>query len=117
MPDSPRDTRSIPAAHPRAPVRLFALSLTTLLAACATDPGVVSRSQALDDYVINTRVKEAVFADVALKETVIEVSTRNGQVRLAGLVANAGDAARAADFARRVPGVKGLSNELKIGRP
>jgi hypothetical protein len=89
--------------------RLSILFLVTLsLTACAT-------RQPADDLTISTRVKIELLADPQLGALRLEVSTLNGIVTLSGTVQSQADADRAAAAARRVPGVRGVKPELKIG--
>jgi hyperosmotically inducible protein len=84
------------------------LLLVLLLAACAPH-------QPADDFTISTKVKIELLADPQLGGLRLDVSTLNGIVTLTGTVPSQVDADRAAAAAKRVPGVRGVTPDLKIG--
>ena len=64
---------------------------------------------------ISTKVKIELLADPALGALRLDASTLNGVVTLSGTVPSQADADRAVAAAKRVPGVRGVKSELKIG--
>jgi osmotically-inducible protein OsmY len=72
-------------------------------------------SQPADDLTISTRVKIELLADPALGALRLDTSTLNGIVTLTGSVPSQNEADRAIAAAKRVPGVRGVKPELKIG--
>ena len=68
-----------------------------------------------DDLTISTKVKIELLADPRLGAMRIQASTLNGVVTLSGSVPSPADVDRAAAAARRVPGVRDVTSELKIG--
>ncbi|WP_224981831.1 BON domain-containing protein [Geomonas agri] len=66
----------------------------------------------VDDSVITTRVKAAIFDELALKTFQINVTTYQGVVQLSGFVDSAENARKAGDIARGVKGVREVTNDL-----
>jgi osmotically-inducible protein OsmY len=66
---------------------------------------------------ISTRVKIELLADPQLGALRLDASTLNGVVTLSGAVPSQADADRAAAAARRVPGVRDVKLQLKVGPP
>jgi hypothetical protein len=87
---------------------LLLLLLLPLLSACGSH-------QPADDFTISTKVKIELLADPQLGALRLDVSTLNGIVTLTGTVPSQVDADRAAAAAKRVPGVRGVKPDLKIG--
>lgn len=94
---------------------------TTVLAAslfalggCATSPTAASAGQYIDDAVVTAKVKASIFNEPTLKASEINVETYKGDVQLSGFVADPGDAARAVDIARGVPGVTSVKNDVRV---
>jgi len=82
--------------------------LVAILAACAP-------RQPADDLTISTKVKVELIADPRLGAMRIQTSTLDGVVTLSGTVPSQADVDRATAAAKRVPGVRGVKSELKIG--
>jgi osmotically-inducible protein OsmY len=91
----------------------FALLLTS---GCASTPTQESTGEFLDDSVITTKVKAAIFNEPDLKTLDISVSTVKGVVELNGLVSSKSEISKAGEVARSVVGVKSVKNELKLRR-
>lgn len=83
------------------------------LAACASTPTRESAGEYMDDSLITTKVASRLMADPQIHSTDIEVETFKGTVQLSGFVDNRDQAARAADIASRVPGVREVHNDLR----
>jgi osmotically-inducible protein OsmY len=97
--------------------RLATLSMAALLLTalgCASTPQQSSTGEYFDDSVITTKVKTAIFKEADLKVFDIGVETRKGVVQLSGFVASYAVKSKAYDVARAVPGVRSVSNDLKI---
>jgi len=90
---------------------VFALLLAS---GCASTPTQESTGEFLDDSVITTKVKAAIFNEPDLKTLDISVKTVKGEVELSGLVSSKSDVSKAAEVARGVIGVKSVRNELKV---
>jgi hyperosmotically inducible protein len=69
---------------------------------------------AIDDNVIEARVKSALFADPDVKAFEIKVDARKGEVQLSGFVDNEGQIDRAVALAKGVEGVNGVDNKISI---
>jgi osmotically-inducible protein OsmY len=59
-------------------------------------------------------VKAAFVNDPTVKATEINVETFKGDVQLSGFVAQPEDAARAAEVARGIKGVKSVKNDVRV---
>lgn len=92
-------------------VIVFACMLTSFLG-CTTTPKRETAGQYVDDSVITTRVKAAIFDELALKTFQINVTTFQGVVQLSGFVDSAENARKAGEIARTVQGVKEVKNDL-----
>lgn len=68
----------------------------------------------VDDSVITTRVKSALFADPGVKSFDIAVVTRKGEVQLSGYVDNAAQIKRVIEVVRAVEGVQSVNNEMAV---
>jgi osmotically-inducible protein OsmY len=66
------------------------------------------------DAMITTKVKADLVKEPNLKSMEIHVETVQGTVQLSGFVNSDADAAKAAELARNVKGVKDVKNEIKI---
>ena len=94
-------------------VVLFALSFL-VLSACAPTAKRASTGEYLDDTVITTKVKAAIFNEPLLKTTEIGVETFKGTVQLSGFVKSAAASAKASEVVRTVNGVKDVKNSLIV---
>ena len=92
-------------------VIVFACMLTSFLG-CTTTPKRETAGQYVDDSVITTKVKAAIFDELALKTFQINVTTFQGVVQLSGFVDSAENARKAGEIARTVQGVKEVKNDL-----
>src|SRR5258707_839553 len=68
----------------------------------------------IDDTVVTSKVKSALFADPDIKSFDLKVETRKGKVQLSGFVANQAQIDRAIGTTRRVEGVKSVENALSL---
>ena len=69
---------------------------------------------AIDDSVIEARVKSALFADADVKAFDIKVDARKGEVQLSGFVDNEAQIDRALALAKGDEGVKGVDNRVTL---
>jgi len=92
-------------------VLICACMLTSFLG-CTTTPKRETAGQYVDDSVITTRVKAAIFDELALKTFQINVTTFQGVVQLSGFVDSAENARKAGEIARTIQGVKEVKNDL-----
>jgi osmotically-inducible protein OsmY len=84
------------------------------VAGCASSPRHEGTGQYLDDSVITTKVKAAIFDDPTTKVMEINVETFKGVVQLSGFVSSQAAADRAVELARGVSGVKGVTNDMRL---
>ena len=68
----------------------------------------------IDDSVITTKVKAAIFNAPDLKTLQISVQTRKGEVLLSGFVDNEAAKMRAEEVVKNVSGVKSVKNNLEV---
>lgn len=97
--------------------RLSALFLTILLAillGCASTAKHEGTGEYVDDTVITTKVKTAIFNEPTLKSTEINVETFKGRVQLSGFVHSQADINKAVEITRVVEGVKSVKNDMRV---
>ena len=91
------------------------LSLTLLSAVgCASSAKHEGTGEYIDDSVITTKVKAAIFNEASLKSAEINVETFKGVVQLSGFVHDASDVNKATEIARKVSGVSSVKNALQV---
>ena len=99
--------------------RNFAVSLLTVLLlasiwGCGATRTREGTGEYVDDSVITTKVKSAIFNDSTLKVNEINVETFKGVVQLSGFVRSQADIDQAVKVARGVGGVKSVKNDMRI---
>lgn len=92
---------------------LLMLSLAFFLG-CASTAKQEGTGEYVDDTVITTKVKAAVFNEPSLKSAEINVETFKGIVQLSGFVNSREDINKAVEVARQVPGVKSVKNDMRL---
>jgi osmotically-inducible protein OsmY len=92
---------------------IFAVLLASLLG-CAGTPTQEGTGEYVDDTVITTKVKTAIFNEPSLKSAEINVETFKGTVQLTGFVSSQAAINRAAEVARGVPGVTSVRNDMRV---
>lgn len=91
------------------------LALTLVFAAgCSSTAKHEGTGEYLDDSVITTRVKAAIFNEPTLKSAEINVETFKGVVQLSGFVHDASDVNKATEIARKVSGVISVKNVMRV---
>jgi len=90
------------------------VALLGAFTACAATQKHESTGQYVDDSVITTKVKAAIFKEDSLKTLQITVKTYKAVVQLSGFVDSAQSVAKAADVAKRVEGVASVENGLAV---
>ena len=93
---------------------LACLTLITAFLGCAATRTHESTGGYVDDSVITTKVKSAIFTDPSLKVLQITVETFKGEVQLSGFVDSQANATKAAEVARGIPGVVSVKNNLIV---
>lgn len=96
------------------PTVMFAILLLLLFAGCASTDTSSGTGEYIDDTVITTKVKTAIFNDSDLKSSEINVETFKGVVQLSGFVSSRTDIDKAARLASEVKGVKSVNNDMKL---
>jgi osmotically-inducible protein OsmY len=81
---------------------------------CSSTAKQEGTGEYVDDSVITTKVKAAVFNEPMLKSAEINVETFKGVVQLSGFVSSASAANKAVEVARTVGGVKSVKNDMRI---
>jgi osmotically-inducible protein OsmY len=92
---------------------LLALPLVTVVG-CASTQKQEGTGEYVDDSVLTTKVKAAVFNEPTLKSAEINVETFKGIVQLSGFVSSEAAANKAVEVARTVKGVKSVKNDMRI---
>ncbi len=97
--------------------RLSALFFAAVLLSalgCAATPGHEGTGQYVDDSVITTKVKTAIFNEPSLKVAEINVETYKGTVQLSGFVSSWSAMSKAVEVARGVAGVTSVKNDMQL---
>ncbi len=92
---------------------ITALSMA-LLIGCAATPKKEGTGEYIDDSVITTKVKVAIFHNPALKSSEINVETFKGIVQLSGFVGEQADIKEAGGIAQSIKGVASVKNDLRV---
>jgi osmotically-inducible protein OsmY len=92
------------------------LQLIVCMALLSAYPGWAAESagQYLDDSVITTKVKAAIFNEATLKTLQVNVTTYKGQAQLSGFVDSEESVRKAGEVAGRVAGVESVKNDLLV---
>ena len=97
----------------RIPTYLLAFTLVAL-AGCASTSKQEGTGEYVDDALITTKVKAAIFKEPTLKSAEINVETFKGKVQLSGFVSSQADVNKAAELARGVKGVTSVKNDMRV---
>ncbi len=92
---------------------LAAVSLAAV-AGCASTGSQEGTGEYVDDTVITTKVKAAIFKQPTLKSKEINVETFKGVVQLSGFVSTRSEMNLAVDVARNVAGVKSVKDDMRL---
>jgi osmotically-inducible protein OsmY len=93
---------------------LVCIGLITTFLGCAATQRHESTGQYVDDSVITTKVKAAIFNEETLKTLQINVKTFKGVVQLSGFVDSAQSVKKAGEVAGNVNGVVSVKNDLIV---
>ena len=91
----------------------FAVLLVSVLG-CASTSKTEGTGEYVDDTVITTKVKAAIFNEPSLKVAEINVETFKGTVQLSGFVRSQADINKAVEVTRGVGGVKSVKNDMRL---
>lgn len=97
----------------RISILLLALTMTAV-AGCASTSTQEGTGEYIDDTVITTKVKTAIFNEPTLKSTEINVETFKGVVQLSGFSSTQAGIQKAAAVASMVSGVKRVNNDMRL---
>jgi osmotically-inducible protein OsmY len=81
---------------------------------CGSTATTEGTGEYVDDSVITSKVKTAIFNDPALKVNEINVETFKGVVQLSGFVRSRADIDQAVKVARGIAGVKSVKNDMRL---
>lgn len=95
-------------------VRVLGIFSLLFMVACAAGPGKSSTGEYIDDSVITTRVKAAIFNEPTLKASEINVETFKGEVQLSGFINSKEDMNKAVELTRSVKGVESVKNDMRM---
>jgi osmotically-inducible protein OsmY len=96
-------------------IKIFAcLVLLTSFTGCSSTKKNETTGQYVDDSIITTKVKSAIFNDPALKSMQISVKTYQGKVQLSGFVDTPDEVKKAAEVASNVDNVVSVDNALIV---
>lgn len=93
----------------------FFLAITLVsVVGCASTSKQEGTGEYIDDSVITTKVKAAIFNEPSLKSVEINVETYKGVVQLSGFVNTQADINKATELARSVKGVTSVKNDMRL---
>ncbi|MEO6823886.1 MAG: BON domain-containing protein [Nitrosospira sp.] len=92
----------------------IAAILSLSISGCASTSTTESTGEYIDDSVITTKVKAAIFNEPGLESTEISVKTFKGIVQLSGFVSRQADISRAMEIAKTIEGAKFVRNSLYV---
>jgi osmotically-inducible protein OsmY len=90
------------------------VALLATLLGCAGTATKEGTGEYVDDSVITTKVKAAIFNEPSLKSAEINVETFKGTVQLSGFVNSRADINKAVEVARGVGGVTSVKNDMRL---
>jgi osmotically-inducible protein OsmY len=92
----------------------FIVALMVSALGCASSSQKASTGEYIDDSVITTKVKTAIFNEPTLKVTQITVETYKNVVQLSGFVDSSASMDKAVAVARSVQGVSSVKNDMRL---
>lgn len=93
---------------------LFAAFALATALGCASTAESQATGEYVDDAVITTKTKAAIFNEPSLKSAEINVETYRGVVQLSGFVSTQSDINKAVEVARTVGGVTSVRNDMRL---
>ena len=93
---------------------LFCTVFMTTALGCASTRTHEGTGEYVDDSVITTKVKTAIFNEPGLKTSEVKVQTFKGVVQLSGFVSSRADIKDAVRVAMSVGGVKAVSDQMQL---
>jgi osmotically-inducible protein OsmY len=101
-------------SHVKTLTTLFSTVVLITTLGCASTSTREGTGEYVDDSVITTKVKSAIFNEPGLKSSEINVQTFKGIVQLSGSVSSREDINDAVRVASAVGGVKSVTNEMQL---
>ena len=92
----------------------FLVMLLVSFLGCASTAKQEGTGEYFDDSVITTKVKAEIFNEASLKSSEINVETFKGVVQLSGFVNSQANINKAVEVARKVRGVKSVTNSMRV---
>ena len=92
----------------------FAAVMLATALGCATSSKNEGTGEYIDDSVITTKTKAAIFNEPTLKSAEINVETYKGVVQLSGFVSSQADINKAVALTRGVSGVTSVKNDMRL---
>lgn len=93
---------------------LVAIAFMAMAVGCASTAKTEGTGEYIDDTVVTTKVKAAIFNEPTLKSAEINVETFKGVVQLSGFVNSREDINKAVAVARQIPGVTSVKNDMRL---
>jgi len=93
---------------------LFLAVTLVSVVGCASTSRQEGTGEYVDDAVITTKVKAAIFNEPTLKSAEINVETFKGVVQMSGFVNSQADINKAVEVARSVKGVTAVKNDMRV---
>lgn len=93
---------------------LFLAVTLVSVVGCASTTKQEGTGEYIDDAVITTKVKTAIFNEPTLKSAEINVETFKNVVQLSGFVSSQTAINTAVDLARGVAGVRSVKNDMRV---
>lgn len=93
---------------------LFLAVMLVTAVGCASTSKQEGTGEYVDDAVITTKVKAAIFEDATLKVAEVNVETFKGVVQLSGFVNSQASINKAVELTRHIKGVKSVKNDMRI---
>jgi len=100
--------------HVKTLTTLLSTVLVMVTLGCASTRTHEGTGEYVDDSVITTKVKSAIFNEPGLKSSEINVETFKGNVQLSGFVSSRENINDAVKVASAVGGVKSVKNEMQL---
>lgn len=88
--------------------------LMSVVVGCASTPTKQGSGGYVDDSVITTKVKAAIFNEPTLKSAEVNVETFKGVVQLSGFVSTQANINKAVEVTRHVAGVTSVKNDMRL---
>jgi len=93
---------------------LFLAVTLVSVVGCASTSKQEGTGEYVDDAVITTKVKAAIFNESTLNSSEINVETFKGVVQMSGFVNSQADINKAVELARSVKGVASVKNDMRV---